>query len=98
MIPVGVSVRFEARPDKVHEVEALLDALAAQVEDEESTTAWFGFRLGPTAFGVFHAFADAAGRDAHLAAAGEAMKAAAADLFAGPPVVDQVDIVSTTSS
>ncbi len=47
MVSVGVLVRFEAKPDKVDEVEALLRALVAQVQREESTIAWFGFRLGP---------------------------------------------------
>lgn len=91
---VGVLVRFEAQPDQVDEVEALLEVLVAQVQREESTIAWFGFRLGPTTFGVFHAFADEAGRDAHLAAAGEAMKATASELFAAAPAVDHVDIVA----
>ena len=94
MVSVGVLVRFEAKPDEVEEVEALLSALVAQVQREESTIAWFGFRLGPTTFGVFHAFADEAGRDAHMAAAGEAMQAKAAELFTAAPAVDYVDIVS----
>jgi quinol monooxygenase YgiN len=94
MVSVGVQVRFEAKPDKVDEVEALLRALVAQVQREESTIAWFGFRLGPTTFGVFHAFADEAGREAHLAAAGEAMRAKASELFTAAPGVDHVDIVS----
>jgi quinol monooxygenase YgiN len=94
---VGVSVRFEAQPDKVEEVEAFLSALASQVQGEASTVAWFGFRLGPTTFGVFHAFADEAGRDAHLAAAGEAVEAIAAELFTTAPVVDHVAIVAAAS-
>ena len=65
MAPVGVLVRFEAKPDMVDEVEALLTALAGQVQREESTIAWFGFREGPTTFGVFHAFSDEAGRETH---------------------------------
>jgi len=43
---------------------------------------------------VFHAFADEAGREAHLAAAGEAMRAKASELFTAAPAVDHVDIVS----
>jgi quinol monooxygenase YgiN len=91
---VGVQIRFEAKPDKVDEVEALLGALVAQVQREESTNAWFGFRLGPTTFGVFHAFADEAAREAHLAATGEAVRAKASELFKAAPAVDYVDIVS----
>ena len=64
--PVGVLVRFEAKPDMVDELETLLTALAGQVQREESTIAWFGFREGPTTFGVFHAFSDEAGRETHI--------------------------------
>lgn len=94
MVSVGVLLRFEAKPDKVDEVEALLRALVAQVQREDSTIAWFGFRLGPTTFGVFHAFADEAGREDHLEAAGEATRAKASELFTTAPAVDHVDIVS----
>ena len=94
MAPVGVLVRFEAKPDMVGEVEALLTALASQVQHEESTIAWFGFREGSTTFGVFHAFSDEAGREIHMTEAGEAMRAKASELFAAAPTVDDVDIVS----
>ena len=87
-------IRFEAKPDKVDEVEGSLRALVAQVQREESTLAWFGFWLGPRTFGVFHAFADEAGREAHLAAAGEAMRVTASELFTAAPAVDHIDIVS----
>jgi quinol monooxygenase YgiN len=90
----GVQIRFEAKPNKVDEAEALLSALVAQVQREESTIAWFGFRLGPTTFGVFHAFADEAAREAHLAATGEAVRAKASELFTAAPAVDYVDIVA----
>jgi len=94
MFPVGVLVRFEAQPDSVDEVEALLRALAAQVELEESTIAWFGFRVGPTSFGVFHAFASEADRQAHLAATGEAVRTAALELFTAAPAIDHLDVVA----
>lgn len=94
MDSVGVTIRFEAKPDKVGDVEAFMRTLVVQVQREESTIAWFGFRLGPTTFGVFHAFADAASRKAHLAVTGEAVRAQGAELFAAAPVVDHVDIVS----
>jgi quinol monooxygenase YgiN len=94
MASVGVLVRFEAKPDKVDEVEEFLNALAAQVQHEESTIAWFGFRLGPETFGVFHAFSDEASREAHLAAAGEAVRAKGSELFTAAPVVDLVDTVA----
>jgi len=94
MVSVGVLVRFEAKPHKVDEVEALLRALVAQVQREESTIAWFGFRLGPDDVRGVPRIADEAGREAHLAAAGEAMRAKASELFTAAPAVDHVDIVS----
>jgi len=78
----------------VDEVEALLTALAGQVQREESTIAWFGFREGPTTFGVFHAFSDEAGRETHMTEASEAIRAKASELFGVAPTVDDVDIVS----
>ena len=33
---------------------------------EARTTAWFALRFGPSTFGVFDAFADETGRQAHL--------------------------------
>ena len=89
MGPVGVLVRFEAKPDMVDEVETLLTALAGQVQREESTIAWFGFREGPTTFGVFHAFSDEAGRDTHMREASQAMSAKASEPFAAAPRVDE---------
>ena len=94
MAPVGVLVRFEAKPDTVDEVEALLTDLAGQVQRVDSTIAWFGFREGPTGFGVFHAFSDEAGRETHMTEASEGMRAKASELFAAAPTVDDVDIVS----
>lgn len=85
MVTVRSLVRIEVKPDKVDEIEALLKGAAVQVQDDVSTTAWFAFRLGPTTVGVFDAFPDDTGRDAHWAAYGEALRARAPELFDGTP-------------
>ena len=36
------------------------------VDDEPDTTAWFAIRMGPRTFGIFDAFANERGREAHL--------------------------------
>jgi hypothetical protein len=36
------------------------------VEEEPATIAWFAIRPGPSEFGIFDAFPDDAGRQAHL--------------------------------
>jgi quinol monooxygenase YgiN len=94
MVTVGLLVRIEAKPDKVAEVEALIKAAATRVEDEPGTITWFGLRLGPTTFGVFDAFADQAGREAHLAANAAALAAQAPDLFTGLPSIEHVDVLA----
>jgi hypothetical protein len=62
MITLGLLVRLEAKPGKEAELENFLRSGLALVEEEPSTVAWFGIRLGPSRFGIFDAFPDEAGR------------------------------------
>jgi quinol monooxygenase YgiN len=94
MVKVGLMVRIEAQAGKAEEVEAKLNAVLAQVQREETTPLWFALRLGPTSFAVFDAFADEAGRQAHLDANLGALRAAAPTLFAGDPAVGYVDVIA----
>ncbi len=66
MVTLALLVRLEARPGKEAEVESFLRSGLALVQEEQATIAWFGIRLGPTTFGIFDAFPDEAGREAHL--------------------------------
>ena len=45
---------------------SFLEGGLALVEEEPATIAWFAIRLGPSEFGIFDAFLDDAGRQAHL--------------------------------
>jgi quinol monooxygenase YgiN len=94
MLTVGLLIRIEAKPDKVAEVEALLKAAFTQVQQEDRTPVWFALRLGPTTFGVFDAFNDDDGRQAHLEANGEALRAQAGTLFVEPPSIEPVDVIT----
>ena len=93
MVTVGLLIRIEAKAGKVPEVEAVLKSVLDQVREDTATVVWFALRLGPTTFGVFDASADEAGRQAHLDAYLEPLRAAAAELFAGPPSIDHVDVI-----
>jgi quinol monooxygenase YgiN len=63
--------------------------------EEPATTAWFGIRLGPTTFGIFDAFPDDAGRQAHLSGkVAAALMAKAGELFAEPPSLEKVDVLA----
>jgi quinol monooxygenase YgiN len=94
-VTVALLVRLEAKPGKEAEVESFLRGGLSIVEDEPATTTWFAIRLGPTAFGIFDAFPDQAGRQAHLAGqVAAALKARASELFAEPPKIEMVDVLA----
>ena len=95
MVSVALFVRLEAKPGKEKEVEDFLRGGLPIVQEEPATTAWFGIRLGPTTFGIFDAFPDEAGRQAHLVGrVAAALMARAAELFAQPPVIEKIDVVA----
>jgi len=95
MVKVALFVRLEAKPGKENEVERFLLSGLPLVEEEPATTAWFGIRLGPSTFGIFDAFPDEAGRQAHLSGkVAAALMANAAELFAEPPSIEKVDVLA----
>jgi quinol monooxygenase YgiN len=80
---------------KEAEVESFLKSGLALVEQEPATTAWFGIRPGPSTFGIFDAFPDEAGRQAHLTGrVAAALMAKAPDLFSRPPAIERVDVLA----
>ena len=96
MVNVALFVRLEARPGKEAEVEAFLKSALPLVQAEPATTVWFGIRLGPSTFGIFDAFPDEAGRQAHLTGkVAAALMANAADLLSTPPVIENVDVLAS---
>ena len=95
MVKVALFVRLEAKPGKEAEVAEFLRGGLPLVEEEPATIAWFGIQLGPSTFGIFDAFPDDAGRQAHLAGrVAAALMAKAADLFSQPPSIEQIDVLT----
>jgi quinol monooxygenase YgiN len=95
MVKVALFVRLEARPGKEKDVENFLMSGLPLVQEEPATTAWFGIRLGPSTFGIFDAFPDEAGRQAHLSGkVAAALMAKASELLAKPPVIEKVDVLA----
>jgi quinol monooxygenase YgiN len=95
MVNFALFVRLEAKPGKEAEVESFLRSGLPLVEAEPGTVAWFGIRLGPSTFGIFDAFPDEAGREAHLSGrVAAALMAQAADLFAEPPTIEKADVLA----
>ena len=95
MVSVALFVRLEAKPGKENEVESFLISGLPIVQKEPATTAWFGIRLGPSSFGIFDAFPDEEGRQAHLSGkVAAALIAKAGDLLAKPPSIEKVDVLA----
>ena len=95
MVKVALWVRLEAKPGKEAEVESFLRGGLAIVEQEPATIAWFAIRLGPSTFGIFDAFPDEAGRQAHLSGqVAAALMAKAPDLLAQPPKIEKIDVLA----
>jgi len=87
--------RLEAKPGKEAAVQDFLVSALALANQEQRTTVWFALRLGPSTFGVFDAFADDTGRQAHLnGPIAKALMAKAPELFSRPPQIDPVDVLA----
>jgi quinol monooxygenase YgiN len=94
MVKVALLVRFEAKPGKEAAVAKFLEGALALANQESTTPIWFALRLGPSTFGIFDAFADEAGRSAHLAGPiAAALMANASELLAKSPQIEQVDLL-----
>lgn len=95
MVKVALLVRLEAKPGKESDVESFLRGGLSVVQEETATTAWFAIRLGPSTFGIFDAFPDEAGRQAHLSGrVAAALMAKASELLAQPPIIEKVDVLA----
>jgi quinol monooxygenase YgiN len=91
---VALFVRLEAKPGKENEVVKFLETGLALANQEGTTPVWFALRLGPTTFGVFDAFADESGRQAHLnGPIAKALMAKAPELFSKPPAIERIEVL-----
>jgi quinol monooxygenase YgiN len=94
-LKLGVLALVEAKPGKEADVEAFLRGGRAIVEQEPGTRVWYAFRVNDSTFGIFDAFEDEAGRDAHMAGQ---IPAALAEhgpqLLAKDPDIRMVDVLA----
>jgi quinol monooxygenase YgiN len=94
MLKVALFARLEAKAGKENDVAAFLDTALAMVNQEATTPLWFALRFGPSTFGVFDAFADEGGRNAHMSGAiAQALMAKASELLREPPTIEAVDVL-----
>jgi quinol monooxygenase YgiN len=100
MVTVALLARIEAKPGKEAVVEKFLKDALQIVEAEPATTVWFALRLGPSTFGIFDAFPDDAGRNAHLSGkvAAALMSEETKALLAKPPTIEKIDVLAAKLS
>ncbi|MFI5444588.1 putative quinol monooxygenase [Polaromonas sp. UC242_47] len=95
MVRVALAVRLEAKPGKEAEVAAFLENALPLANQEASTPVWFALKFGPSSFGIFDAFADDAGRQAHLGGQiAAALMAKAPELLSQAPVIEAVEVLA----
>ncbi len=88
-------VQLEAKPGKEQEVASFLSSARSMVDDEPDTTAWFAIRMGPRTFGIFDAFANERGREAHLKGKlATELASKASQLFTKAPEIQRVDVLA----
>jgi len=95
MTNLGLYVALEAKPGKEAQLADFLIGALPAVEAETETKAWFAMRMGPSSFGIFDAFSDEKGREAHLSGAvAKALMAKAPELLAKDPSIERIDILA----
>lgn len=93
-VTVGLLARIEALPGRESEVESFLQQGLSLVQEEPDTVRWFAIRFGPSSFGIFDAFPDDSGRQAHLSGAvAQALGENAGTLFEAPSI-EQVEVLA----
>jgi quinol monooxygenase YgiN len=94
MIKRALFVRLEAKPGKEEAVAQFLQGGLGMAQQEGTTPVWFALQLSPSTFGVFDAFFDEAGRQAHLnGPIAQALGANAATLLAQAPSIERIDVL-----
>jgi quinol monooxygenase YgiN len=95
MVKVALLVRLEAKPGKESALAGFLEGALPLANQEATTPVWFALKLGPSTFGIFDAFPNDAGRQAHLAGPiAAALMAKASELLSKPPQIEQVDLLA----
>ena len=96
MIRNALFVRLEAKPGKEKELAHYLQEGLDLARQEGTTPVWFALQLGPSTFGIFDAFSDEAGRQAHLnGPIAQALGANAPNLLAQAPSIERIDVLGT---
>ena len=92
---LGILATLKAKPGHEAEVEQFLKSALPLANQEAGTVVWFAIRLDASTFGIFDAFADEGGREAHLSGPiAAALMAKAKELLAEPPNIQKVTVLA----
>lgn len=95
MVKLALYVRLEAKPGKEAALQAFLESALPLAQNEVSTPVWFALQFSQSTFGIFDAFADEAGRQAHLGGPiAAALMSKGDELLAAPPTIENVDLLA----
>jgi quinol monooxygenase YgiN len=95
MLKVGLLATMHAKAGKEAELAQFLASAVQMANQERGTTVWFAFRTGDGAFGIFDAFGEEDGRQAHLnGPIAKALMAKASELLSEPPKIEKADVLA----
>jgi quinol monooxygenase YgiN len=95
MVSKALLARFDSRDGGDDAVRQFLLSAKPLVEKETATTVWFALRFARGEFGIFDAFADEAGRMAHLqGGVATSLQAEGDALLEGSPRIESVDVIA----
>ena len=95
MVTEALFVLLKAKTGRELDVENFLREGLEMVDEEPGTTAWFAIRFGPDTFGIFDAFPDDEGRQAHLSGrVASALLERAPELLAEAPTISPADVLA----
>jgi quinol monooxygenase YgiN len=96
VVNLAFLVLLQAKPGKEEAAAAFLKSALPLVEAEPGTTAWFGFQIGKSTFGIFDVFPDEPARQAHLhGKVADALIARAPELFESAPDIQHANLLAS---
>ena len=94
-VKLGILATLKAKPGKEAEVEEFLKSALPLANQEAGTVVWFALKLDANTFGIYDAFKDEAGREAHLSGPiAAALMAKWKDLLSEPPKIQTIDVLA----
>lgn len=95
MTKLGLVVRLQAKAGNERKVAEFLRSALPAAQAEAQTPLWFAFDAGGGTFYIVDAFADEAGRDAHLSGPiAEALMKHAPELLSEAPQIEKVSVLA----